>query len=255
MSSFFTSIKIYGFKEGIKMFLYLKFKRKKKLAIPRIQHLINLRSKTNDYSVVKQIFTRSEYEFDYESLINYPKVIVDAGAHIGIAAIFFTNKFPNSKIISIEPGKDNYKLLLENTREYPNIIPCNYALWNKKTSVNIIDSGEGEWAYMVQESNTKDTTMFAQAITMNDLMKKHNIQNIDILKMDIEGSEKEIFSENCNLWLVKTKLIVIELHDWKRPGSSIAFIDAMKQNNFSLVLQNGENFFYINSKYVNPSKT
>jgi len=249
MSSFFTSLKKYGLGKGLKMYLYLKIKRKKELSIPNIKHKVRLRPGTNDYSVVKQIFTRGEYEVDYESLIGYPEVIIDAGAHIGLSAVFFANRFPDSKIIAIEPSKENYRLLVDNTNRYPNIIPCNFALWNSRTSVNVVESGYGEWAYMVEEANNRNKSTMTQGISMSDLIKEYKIGSIDILKMDIEGSEKEIFSDVSTFWLKKTKLIAIELHDRLRPGSKMAFLDAMKQYTFSRILKNKENIFYMNDRY------
>ena len=84
---------------------------------------------------------------------------------------------------------------------------------------------------------------------MSDLIKEYKIGSIDILKMDIEGSEKEIFSDVSTFWLKKTKLIAIELHDRLRPGSKMAFLDAMKQYTFSRILKNKENIFYMNDRY------
>ena len=51
-----------------------------------------------------------------------------------------------------------------------------------------------------------------RTISMNDLIKKHHIDRIDILKVDIEGGEIEIFSENLS-WLTIVRILVIEIHD------------------------------------------
>ena len=56
---------------------------------------------TADIGTYIRIFIDKEYNFN----VKYPpKVIIDR-ANIGLASIYFTNKFPNTKIISLEPEK------------------------------------------------------------------------------------------------------------------------------------------------------
>jgi hypothetical protein len=57
---------------------------------------------------------------------------------------------------------------------------------------------------------------------------------IDILKIDIEGSEKALFEDpSCAEWLTNTRVIYAELHDWMEPGSSRAFYQAITRFHFS----------------------
>ena len=58
-------------------------------------------------------------------------------------------------------------------------------------------------------------------------MKEFGMETIDILKVDIEGSEKEIFSNNLD-WIDHVRVICIELHENIMPGSEDAFADATK---------------------------
>jgi hypothetical protein len=57
-------------------------------------------------------------------------------------------------------------------------------------------------------------------------MKLHQLDRIDLLKLDIEGSEKEIFSDGC-LWLEHIGAICLELHDRFKPGCSRTFFRAI----------------------------
>ena len=45
-------------------------------------------------------------------------VIIDAGANIGFASVFYKNKFPNSRIVALEPEKENFNWLKKNTLKY-----------------------------------------------------------------------------------------------------------------------------------------
>ncbi len=68
-------------------------------------------------------------------------------------------------------------------------------------------------------------------------MKEEEIETIDLLKIDIEGSELELFrSEACGKWMRRVKNLAIELHD---PDCAIAFLGAL--GGFQYVpLQSGE---------------
>jgi hypothetical protein len=59
-------------------------------------------------------------------------------------------------------------------------------------------------------------------------MGKMNLEHIDILKIDIEGAEKEVF-ESSSIWIGKIGIIMTELHESLRPGCKKAFYDATKE--------------------------
>ena len=72
-----------------------------------------------------QVFLDNEYDF---RAVERPQVIVDAGANIGLASILFANRYPQAKILAIEPEHDNFNLLADNVRSYDNIVPLQAAL-------------------------------------------------------------------------------------------------------------------------------
>jgi hypothetical protein len=80
-------------------------------------------------------------------------------------------------------------------------------LWSKETGLKVYDKYQfGKWGMIVEEA-TLDANV--KAISMNYLLKKYNIEFVDILKLDIEASEKKLFTENFKEWLPKIKMIVI----------------------------------------------
>jgi hypothetical protein len=58
--------------------------------------------------------------------------------------------------------------------------------------------------------------------------------HIDFLKMNIEGSEKEVFTKNYESWLPKTTAMLIELHDGKNAGCSSTVFNTIQQYNFAV---------------------
>jgi FkbM family methyltransferase len=226
--------------------------------IPGIKHPLYFRPKTTDGLVFDQIFLKKEY--DIPNIISEfdPKVIIDAGANVGFSAVLFANKFPLAKIVAIEPDDSNFQLLKLNTSFYPNIININAALWGCNSLLKVLNIGRhwgvkvGELDYDSKEKvcafmNQKDKLI--KTVTIEDILKKYNFKNIDILKMDIEGAEKNVFELNTTDWIDKVNLFIIEFHERYEPGCSKAFYSAINHRNY-LQYVNKENFFiFMNENY------
>ncbi len=191
---------------------------------------VYLRKHTTDATVFNQVFFRSEYDIDFRE---EPKVIFDCGANIGMTSVYFANKFPAATIIAIEPEKENFQMLLKNTGQYKNIRCLNYGLWNKPANLEVIDRGEGAWAFIVKEVEHQ-TASSTPAISVDEVMRRFDIKGIDVLKIDIEGSEKEVFEKGTEAWLPHVKTIVLELHDKVREGCTCALISSLENFNYSI---------------------
>lgn len=142
----------------------------------------------------------------------------------------FPKKFPSAFIIAIEAEKENYSMLCSNTKNYDTIKPVHAGLWPTQALLEIKNADSAATGFMVEETSIENPLSF-RAITVNDVMKTYNIPYIDILKIDIEGAEKELLSEN-NGWINKCKIIILELHDRKKKGCSHAFFNAFSRYNF-----------------------
>jgi len=101
------------------------------IAIPELKYPIKLRVQTTDTYIFEQIFINQEYNFPISI---EPKIIIDGGAYVGYSTVFFANKFPNATKIAVEPESSNFALLIENTKNYSNIILINSAIWGKTSS-------------------------------------------------------------------------------------------------------------------------
>ena len=247
INTLITYTKIFGLGRGTLIFYKIKSRNTERVSLKNIRYPIKLRGNSSDYLAFDQIFTDKEYDID---LPFTPKVIIDAGANIGLAAIFFTNRYPESTIISIEPEESNFNLLKENTHKYPNIIALNHALSDKPNQdLAIVDKGYGNWGFMTEPiiDDVHDTTNLVKTITIQDIITKYNLEVIDLLKIDIEGFEKELFETDSESWLPLTRCLIIELHDRMKEGCSKSFFSAISKHNFSFS-QRGENLIFINNK-------
>ncbi len=191
--SFIKSIKIFfrlfqnfGMIHGLRLFINLKLNKLSNIRLPAIKSSISLRKGTSDVEAFYQIFVYNEYKIDF---IPNPENIIDGGANIGLFTVLIKNVFPHAKVISVEPDKDNFELLQKNVATYNNVYCENFGLWNKKAKLKVSDKFDmGKWAMIVEESADEGNI---NAIAISDLMNKYSIDKIDILKLDIETSEKQ----------------------------------------------------------------
>lgn len=197
---------------------------------------MHVRTNTKDLALAISSFHEKEYE---NIRISDPRVIVDAGANIGTSSIYFATRFPESRIYAIEPEAGNFELLQRNVKDFPNVIPIQAAIWGEDCTRTIQNRFTGNWGFTVSETNNKieSTGQEVDCITISTLMKKYELASIDLLKMDIEGGEKDVL-EHAQNWIDSVNTITIELHDRICMGCDRAFYLATKD--FSVFEKNGE---------------
>ena len=206
-------------------------KGEQQVKLRKVEHPIFLRTGTSDVPLLYHIFVEGEYNIKPAKDHDKIKFIIDAGANVGFTAVYFANKFPEARIIAIEPEESNFRLLQKNTASYPNIRCIKAGLWNSTTKLRITNlQKDSKWGFQVEETN-HDGPDTCQAISISQILSEEKAKEIDIAKIDIEGSEKELFEKNTQ-WLSKTNLMVIEFHDRMKPGCSKSFWEAVKGMKF-----------------------
>ncbi|MEX1997124.1 MAG: FkbM family methyltransferase [Candidatus Andersenbacteria bacterium] len=182
-----------------------------------------IRPGTTDLGVFQSIFVLRELKLPTPTS---PKLIIDAGAYTGFSTLYYATIFPQATVIAVEPEASNYAVLVQNTRLLPNVRTTQAGLWPVDAYLQIIDRETGKWGFSVREVEEADE-YDVKAVTMDTILKYSESTIIDILKLDIEGAEKELFSRNYQLWINKVNTIVIELHDRINPGCTQALMAAV----------------------------
>lgn len=223
-------------------FLIIRALRSNRLITINLKHLIEpvyLRNSTSDITVFYQVFFQNSYDLNYPSPV---EVIIDCGANIGLSSIFYSVNFPKAKIIALEPEENNFNLLVKNCRPYDNIIPVKAGIWNKNIGLEMINKTGQPWEMQVVESDAPNADV--EAVSVPYLLEKYNLKSIDILKIDIEGSEKELFETDSEKWLPLTRTLVIELHDHYRKGASQSFFRAVHKYEYTMLKRRENLVFY-----------
>lgn len=177
---------------------------------------VHLRPGTLDLTVFEKIFLNREYELPFAIT---PHRIVDAGAHVGLASRFFAHRYPLSRILAIEPMATNLEVLRRNAAACQQIDVYAGALWGHTTT--LASSGDASWAHAMREAKDKLATI--ASLTIPEILTRTGWDRIDLLKLDVEGAEREIFCDGAAEWLPRVRVIVLELHDRFYPGCSRAF--------------------------------
>lgn len=171
---------------------------------------ITLRTYSGDIGMLYEIF----WQKVYQKVIHKDAgvfTIVDIGANIGMASLFFSQYYPDASIYAIEPDSDNFEMLTQNLSQEihkGNLIPVKAAITDKDGDVYI---QKRDYAYnsFVTYDETSDHKV--KAYSMPSFLYEMRIGQIDILKIDIEGMEEKLFSANTD-WLEIVQTIVVECH-------------------------------------------
>jgi FkbM family methyltransferase len=194
------------------------------LTLPDHPAPIFLRLGTADVGFCDQIFRRGAYDLP---LARSPQVIVDAGANIGLASRFFAARYPQARILALEPAGANYGQLCKNVAALPRITPVRAALWSEAGAVEIFNPTGRHGAFRTRRDVSAPGAGIehAPAVTVPGLMAAYDLPQIDLLKVDIEGAEREVFAD-AEGWIGRVGVIVIELHDRFQRGCALNFYAA-----------------------------
>lgn len=189
---------------------------------------ISLRN-TTDLTTFKQVILNEEYKLSnivssatiherYEEITACGKtpLIVDCGANIGLSALYLSREFPKAKIVCIEPDSGNAEVAKRNTSGYPVDIIVG-AIGGKSGRAQLCDPGLGDNAFRITANEGGAVRIF----TIGEIFADFPIEQFQpfIVKVDIEGYERELFSVDTD-WVEQVFVLAVELHDWLFPGSA-----------------------------------
>jgi FkbM family methyltransferase len=145
-----------------------------------------------------------------------PKLILDLGANVGYSSVYFLNRFPNARVVAVEPDPETGALCRRNLAPYgfrARVVLG--AAWPENAPLVLSRGsfGDGrEWATQVRQRVAGEQGYPVQGWDVASLIGMAGAQRVDLLKVDIERSELELFGRNAHTWLPRADNICIELH-------------------------------------------
>lgn len=223
-------------------------------AVLRVGHRkIYVRRGNSDLSCVRQVIRDSEYKIDsekiqdklfadYKNIISNGRkpVIIDAGANIGAASIWFSDLYPLAAVVAIEPDQSNAALLRRNLAGVPGSIVIEAAVGSATGYVATQWADGDGWAIQTERADKG-----IPIITIADAVATIPNGKLFIAKIDIEGFEEDLFASNTG-WIDTADAIFIEPHDWMFPDRSTSrnFQSELGKRDLSLMIAS-ENLVYI----------
>ncbi len=171
---------------------------------------VMLRTYAGDIEMFYETFWRGVYNHANLNWSDF-EVIVDLGAHIGMTAWYFSMQSPKATIYAVEPDPDNFELLTVNLSDEiagSRLIPIHAAIAAGDNPVYLHKSLK---SYNSHVSDKNISEISVKGMSMSKLISDMYISEIDLLKIDIEGKEEELFSGDMH-WLQIVKNIVMECH-------------------------------------------
>ena len=186
--------------------------------VPGSEGHVFVRGASSDRRCYSQVFMQQEYAIDYGF---EPEVIIDGGANVGFAAVYFAERFPGARSVSVEPEESNFALLERNVAPYANVTPVRGALWWKKETLSFRDPDAAKWSFEV-EAGEAAADAGIEAFTVPELLAMVGAEEAGLLKLDIEGAELGLL-EHPESWKPQVRAMVVELHEYKQAGIDAAF--------------------------------
>lgn len=182
------------------------------IMLPGLLHPFYFRQGTSDVLVIKQLFVQHEYR-RLQGLSGI-QTMLDVGANIGAASVMLLTLFPQARLIAVEPEVSNVEMLRRNLEPYGSrAIVVEAGVWPTSEPLTVVKHlyRDGlDWSNQVKPSGA-DRQHAVAGLAMKQIMEQSHIQQIDLLKMDIEGAERQVLLGNTD-WLAHVKHLCIELH-------------------------------------------
>jgi FkbM family methyltransferase len=202
-----------------------KYQRRKTGKLRINQKAITFVDLHSFYYQTKQIFESNLYGFSTE---NKRPVILDCGAHIGLASIYFAKRYSDAVIYAFEADPEIAKILKDNIKSFGlnNVITFAKAVW--------IDDGHAFFNNTSDDSGYVNNSTNKSGIKISTFRLRNFLKEnmVELLKMDIEGAEYEVIKD-CDGVLSNANKVIIEVHKLRNDYQSIVdILIILEKNNF-----------------------
>jgi FkbM family methyltransferase len=201
---------------------------------------VHYREGSSDALVIYEILLKGRKSEYWHARLPRPenvKVVLDIGANIGAATVFFSELYPAAKIHSFEPIPGNLEILKMNaaSRGRPGSIDCHLlALSDRDGELQMIHSpganNHGGWSFYQRGAAGNEEKVSVPVRKSGDFVRELGLDRIDVIKIDTEGAEKEILHGLTPDQLASVQYIVGELHGER----DFELLDWLEQRGFDI---------------------
>ncbi|MDO8787317.1 MAG: FkbM family methyltransferase [Sulfuritalea sp.] len=201
---------------------------------------VHYREGSSDALVIYEILLKGRKSEYWHARLPPPdevKVVLDIGANVGAATVFFSELYPMAKIHAFEPIPGNLEILKMNaaSRDRPGSIECHLlALSDRDGELQMIHSpgahNHGGWSFYQRGAAGDEEKVSVPVRKSGDFVRELGLERIDVIKIDTEGAEKEILHGLTPEQLASVQYIVGELHGER----DFELLDWLEQREFDI---------------------
>jgi FkbM family methyltransferase len=205
-----------------------------------LKYTITTPALKNTLNTIQGIFVSGVYTFDTQS--DSPRII-DCGGNIGIATLFFKRRYPNARITVFEPGSTAFQALKKNTTTLRNIYCIQAAVGSHEGTIQFWEAPgwttQSTTVKHVYEKKREKLHRFVKKDVPVVKLSRYVHEPIDLLKLDIEGSEGVVISELAQAnKLQHVREIIFEYH-YNTLNTENNFVDivrTLEQHKYKLMI-------------------
>jgi FkbM family methyltransferase len=175
-----------------------------------------------DLWVLREVFFDHEYDVDLGA---EPEVIVDLGANVGLSVLSFATRFPRARIIAVEASPSTFGRLERNVGALPQVTTVHAAVSGSDGTLPFYE-GDGSWAASLHRGGDRAIVHEVPALTLETLLDRYGIEQVDLLKVDIEGAEGAVLRSPA---LIRVRTVIAELHADLLDEETLALLRAQER--------------------------
>jgi FkbM family methyltransferase len=204
-----------------RLLMVTKARRAPVLPIKKVRHAaleqpVFVRLGNTDLWVLSEIFVGNEYKAVVEADLGDVRQIVDLGTNAGISIRYWLKRWPDAQIIGVEPDGENYKVARLNADQHRGGagVKLIKACVAGEEKMVMLDRSAHESMYSMKDAGGAPLSS-QEGIPAYPLEKilvmGGSLPMVDLLKVDIEGAEQEVFA-SCEPWIKRVRHMVLEVH-------------------------------------------
>lgn len=179
---------------------------------------------------LREIFVDEIYKIQFDKPDPY---IIDCGANIGLSILYQLYRYPQAKIVAFEPDQGSFLNLEQNikTTHSSQVKVLNEAVWKEDTVLRFV--ADGTLGSKISDGSDQKSTIEVKASRLRNYLS----QQIDLLKIDIEGAEYEVIKD-CADRLHMANHLFIEFHGYFDKGYELTeILEIVEKNNFAFYIK------------------
>jgi FkbM family methyltransferase len=172
-----------------------------------------VRRASSDYWVLEEIYECGEYAAIKRLALPPDAGVIDLGANIGLASRYIADLLPRCRIVAVEPDRDNCAMIGRNCRDLieQGRLEVVTAFVAAEPGVAAIDRLFDSYGFTMVAAAGRPADEHVECLTADRLFERLGRDEVDLLKCDIEGTERELFGQ-CRPWVHRVRHMVVETH-------------------------------------------